>query len=63
MTSKSETSSTTLRQYTSRQAKSKPKLRQAKAKQRLHRRIVAAGSSRRVEEGIDKVVFLQTALL
>jgi hypothetical protein len=63
MTSKSDTSSTTLRQYSSQQAKPKLKLWQVKAKQRLRHRVVAAGSSRRVEEGINKVVSLPTALL
>jgi hypothetical protein len=43
------------RKYRSRQAKPKLKLRQVKAKLKLRPRVVAAGSSHRVEEGIDEV--------
>jgi hypothetical protein len=52
-----------LKQYSSRQAKAKLKLRQAKAKLKLRRCDVAVGSSRRVEEGVNKVISLPAALL
>jgi hypothetical protein len=58
----SETSSI-IQDYSSRQAKGKLKLWQAKAKLKLRRRVVAVGSSHHVEEGIDKVVSLPAALL
>jgi hypothetical protein len=51
------------RQYSSRQAKANLKLRQTKAKLKLWYRVVAAGSSCRVEEGINEVVSLPVTLL
>jgi uncharacterized protein YwgA len=63
MTSKSKTSSTTLRQYSSQQAKQKPKLRQLKAKQLLCHRVIATGSSYWVEEAVDEVISWPAALL
>jgi hypothetical protein len=51
------------RQYSSRQAKENLKLWQVKAKLKLRRHDIAAGSSRRVEEGVDEVVSLPAALL
>jgi hypothetical protein len=62
MTCKSKTS-LTIQYNRSRQAKAKLKLQQAKAKQKLWRHVVAAGSSHRVEEGINEVVSLPVALL
>jgi hypothetical protein len=63
MTSKTKTSSTTLKQCSLRLGKPKLKLQQAKAKQLLRCRVLAAGSSRRVQEAVDEVVSLPAALL
>jgi hypothetical protein len=49
--------------YSSRQAKANMKLRLAKAKLELRCRVVAAGSSRRVEDGVNQVISLTAALL
>jgi hypothetical protein len=51
------------RQYRSRQVKAKLKLQLAKAKLKLWCHVVAAESSRRVQDSIDEVVSLPAALL